>query len=219
MFGWIFAFVYLLICLAVQRWWDHHFPRAYRYDAVRKWRTSRVWLFMKAWFIIAIPMYPVIVMLGGTLFNWLTGTFFGVLALTIFGSVTLRLILPWWFEDNPAYQLLLKDGWDPFWDTWWSGLVNRDPDEVKAGQPPLCINATNFTPPSDWSDRCPNCGATQPGSWFWCWNCKLGYEDGCQKMCCPTCDMTFKEMSPGAGRTQAITCPGCGTPWFMGETH
>jgi hypothetical protein len=140
-----------------------------------------------------------------------------MLAFTIFMEVGSRLFLGWWHDNNPSYQALLADGWDPFWDTWLTGLVNRDPHEVKAGMPPLGLNPQNFTPPANWTIRCPSCGAAQPGPIFWCWNsnCRRGYENGCQKMCCPTCDMTFCESQPGAGRTMAVTCPGCNTAWNM----
>jgi hypothetical protein len=213
MFGWIFAAVYFVVLLAVQNWWDQHVPRIWRYDPVRKWRSSRMWLFFKLWIIIAIPVYPVMCwMLGASIWNWLTGTFFGTLALVIFGSIGTRVICVAMYPH--IYAQLRQDGWDPLWDSWWSGIVNRDPEEVKAGKPPLCIIVTNFTPPPSWTERCP-CGAAQPEPVFWCWNCRQGFEHGCQKMACPNCDMTFKEASPGAGRTQAITCPGCGTATFM----
>lgn len=214
MFSWIFALVYLFVLLAVQNWWNHNFPRTYRYDPVRKWRTSRMWLFFKLWIILAIPLYPVMCwMLGSPLWSWVTGTFLGTLALVIFGSIGTRIIGLALYPS--IYAQLRQDGWDPLWDTWWSGLINRDPFEVKAGQPPACINASNWTAPAEWQHQCPNCGARQPSSWFWCWNCKLGYEDGCQKMACPTCDSTFKETTPGAGRAQAIACSGCGQAWQM----
>lgn len=214
MAGWIFAAVYFVVLLAVQNWWDQHFPRTWRYDPVRKWRSGRLWLFTKLWIIIAIPLYPVICwMLGGSIWNWLTGTFLGTLALVIFGAIGTRVICMALYPQ--IYAQLRADGWDPLWDSWWSGIVNRDPEEVKAGQPPLCLRGSGWVAPNTWTDTCPNCGAKEPSSWFWCWQCGLGYEDNCQKMCCPTCDMTFKETTPGQGRMMPITCPGCGQAWQM----
>lgn len=55
MFGWIVAGFWLLICLAVQQWWDRHVPKRYRYHPVRKWRTSRTWMFLKAWLVVTMP--------------------------------------------------------------------------------------------------------------------------------------------------------------------
>lgn len=66
MFGWIFALVYLFVLLAVQSWWERHFPRTWRYDPVRKWRSSRLWLFFKLWIILALPLYPVMFWMLGS---------------------------------------------------------------------------------------------------------------------------------------------------------
>jgi hypothetical protein len=144
--------------------------------------------------------------------NAVVGVFVGMLVFTIFMEVGMRLCMGWWHSENPSYWALLRDGWDPFWDTWLMGLVNRDPDEVRAGQPPLALRRSNWTPPANWTERCPGCGAAQPGPIFWCWRCGLGYEHRCQKVLCD-CGMTFCESGPGVGRTMLVSCPGCGRPW------
>jgi hypothetical protein len=212
-FGWVFALVYFFVLLAVQNWWDRTVPRVWRYDPVRKWRSGRLWLFVKIWIIVSIPCYFVGWMIGGRLWNTLCGTFFAILILWIAGEISLRVILG---ALHPAqYQMLARDGWDCFFDTWWMGIVNRDPPEVTAGKPPLCLMGSNWAPPAAWTERCPSCGAAQPGPMFWCWHCGLGFENGRQKMCCPHCDTTFVNPQPGAGLTAPVTCPGCGTAWQM----
>jgi hypothetical protein len=213
MASWILAFVYLLILSAAERWWSRNFPRAWRYDPVRKWRTSRVKLFCKGWAILIPPVLVVILMLGGNVLNAVVGAFLGMLAFTILMEIGLRLILGWWHDSDPTYAALLRDGWDPLFDTWMTGLVNRDPVEVRAGMPPLCLRGSNWVAPTSWTERCPGCGAQQPGPIFWCWSCGRGYENGCQKMCCPDCDTTFCESQPGISRQMAVSCPGCGRAW------
>jgi hypothetical protein len=213
MWGWILAFVYLLILSAVQRWYDGNFPRTWRYDPVRKWRTSRVKLFMKAWLLLIPPSLIVMLMIGGTILNAVTGAFFGMLAFTAFMEIGLRLCMGWWHSDNSSYTALLKDGYDPFFDNFLMGIVNRDPEEARAGQPPLALRGSNWQAPSNWIDRCPSCGAAQPGPIFWCWRCGRGFEHGCQKMCCPDCDTTFCESEPGISRQMPVRCPGCGRAW------
>ena len=213
MFGWVFAFFYLIVLLAVQNWWDRHVPRAWRYDPDRKWRTSRVWLFVKIWIIATIPAYFVGWLIGGSIWNTMCGTFVAILFLWIVGEIFLRTVLN---AFHPAqYQMLVRDGWDPFWDTWWLGLVNRDPPEVTAGKPPACLLGSGWVPPAGWTDRCRGCGAAQPGPIFWCWFCSRGYEYGKQKICCPddNCNTTYCEPEPGRARQTPISCPGCGRGW------
>jgi hypothetical protein len=109
----------------------------------------------------------------------------------------------------------VADGWDPMFDTWMMGFLNRDPPEVQAGKPPLCLLGSNWKPPRSWKEKCPNCGAAQPGPIFWCWHCGKGFERGCQKMCCPDCDTTFCESAPGRGKVVPVECPGCNKCWYM----
>lgn len=56
MSGWSFAFCHLLILSAIARWCGCNIPKNYRYDAVRKWRTSRVSMLFKTRLIMAVPM-------------------------------------------------------------------------------------------------------------------------------------------------------------------
>jgi len=208
MAGWILAFAYLLILSAAQRLWDRTFPRAWRYDPVRKWRTSRVKLFLKSVLILTPPVLVVTLLVGGTILNAVTGAFFGMLAFTIFMEIGMRLCMGWWHAENPSYWALLRDGWDPAFDTSW---LNRDPPEVRAGQPPLALRGSNWVPPASWPTACPGCGARNPGPIYWCWFCGQGYEHGLAKAVCPNCDTTFCESAPGRSREMAVICPGCGT--------
>lgn len=213
MAGWILAVVYLLILAALERWWDRNFPRTWRYDPVRKWRTSRGWLFLKSVLILIPPCWIVNWIIGGTIWTALWGAFLGMLAFTIFMEIGSRLFLGWWHDGNPTYAALLRDGWDPLFDT--VGLLNGDPPEVKAGQPPLTLSGSNWVPPANWTERCPGCGAAEPSPIFWCWFCGRGYEHGCQKICCPDCDTTFCESEPGRAQQMRVICPGCGTAWWF----
>jgi hypothetical protein len=215
MVGWILAFVYLLISATLQRWWDRNVPRTWRYDAGRKWRTSRMTLFVKSWLLLIPPCWIVTLMLGGNVLNAVVGAFCGMLAFTIFMEVGMRLCLGWWHADNPSYAALLRDGYDPFFENYMMGIVNRDPDEVRAGMPPLALRGSNWAAPSSWTITCPGCGARNPGPIYWCWRCGRGYENGCQKMCCPNCDTTFCESEPGRSQEMAVTCPGCGKNSLM----
>ena len=210
MAGWILAFLYLLILSAGQRWWDRNVARTWRYDPVRKWRTPRTKLFMKAWFLLTPPAIVVTLMIGGNVLNAVVGAFLGMLAFTMFMEIGMRLCMGWWHDGNPAYAALLRDGWDPFFDTWMMGIVNRDPEEVRAGMPPLVLRGSNWQAPATWTERCPGCGAAQPGPIFWCWYCGAGYEHGCAKVVCPDCDTTFCESEPGISREMPVCCPGCG---------
>jgi hypothetical protein len=213
MFGWVFALIYFFVLLAVQNWWDSNVPRTWRYDPVRKWRSSRLRLFVKIWIIVFLPSYFVMYWFGASIWNVATGVFFAILFLWIAGAIMLRVVLGALYPAE--FQLLVRDGWSPFWDTWWMGIVNRDPPEVTAGRPPSCLMGSNFQPPATWREQCPGCGAAQPGPIYWCWFCGRGYEHGCQKTCCPDCDTTFCESQPGIGRTMPVTCPGCGKAWQM----
>ena len=197
---------------SVQRWWDCTFPRTWRYDPVRKWRTSRVTLFCKGWAILIPPAVVVSLMVGGSVLNAVIGAFIGMIGFTIFMKIGMRLCMGWWHSENPSYWALLRDGWDPAFDTSW---LNRDPPEVKAGQPPLALRGSNWAAPASWTEKCRGCGAAQPGPIFWCWRCGRGYEHGCQKTTC-TCGMTFCESEPGRSRQMAVSCPGCGKAWQMG---
>lgn len=212
MAGWILAFVYLMVLSAIQRWWDRNIARTWRYDPVRKWRTSRVKLFMKAWLLLIPPSLVVTLMIGGSVLNAVVGALIGMLAFTIFMEVGMRVCMGWWHSENPTYWALLRDGWDPAFDTCW---LNRDPPEVKAGQPPLALRGSNWVPPASWTERCPGCGAAQPSPIFWCWNCGRGYENGgCRKMLCD-CGVTFVEPQPGVSRQMPVSCPGCGRSWWF----
>jgi hypothetical protein len=214
MLGWILAFVYLLIMSAIQRWWDRNVSRTWRYDPVRKWRTSRATLFCKGWAILIPPVLIVTLMIGGNVLNAVVGAFVGMLVFTLFMEVGSRLLLGWWHDGDPGYQALIRDGFDPFWDLWLMGIVNRDPEEVRAGMPPLALRGSSWQAPTNWVNRC-SCGAQQPGPIFWCWFCGRGYEHGCQKICCPDCDTTFCESEPGRAQQMRVTCPGCGTAWWF----
>lgn len=211
MTGWILAFVYLLILSAVQRWCDRNFPRTWRYDPVRKWRTARGWLFLKGWLLLIPPSLVVTLIIGGSVLNAVMGAFFGMLAFTIFMEIGMRLCMGWWHSENPTYWALLRDGWDPAFDTSW--FLNRDPEEVRAGQPPLALRGSNWLPPSSWNVKCPACGARQPEPAFWCWFCARGFEHGCQKCVCSDCDTTFCESKPGISREMPVRCPGCHRSW------
>lgn len=211
--GWIFAFLYLLVLSAIQRWWDRNVPRTWRYDPVRKWRTSRVKLFIKGVLLLIPPILVVTVMLGGSVLNAVMGAFFGMLGFTIFMETGSRLFLGWWHTDNPAYAALLRDGWDPVFDVSW--FLNRDPEEVRAGQPPLALRGSNWVPPANWTERCPGCGASQPGPIFWCFFCGRGFEHRAQKVLCD-CGVTFCESEPGISREMPVSCPGCGRSWKFG---
>ena len=213
MLGWILAFVYLLILSALQRWWSRTFPRTWRYDSRRKWRTSRLWLFVKGWLLLIPPVLVVILMIGGNVMNAVVGAFFGMLAFTIFMEIGLRLCLGWWHGNDSSYTALLRDGYDPFFDHFMNGIVNRDPEEVRAGQPPLALRGSNWVAPASWTTTCPGCGGKNPGPIFWCWFCGRGYEHGRQKICCPDCDTTFCESEPGRSRQMAVSCPGCRRCW------
>ena len=218
MAGWVLAGIYLLVVYNINKKWRASHPQQYTYDPVRKWRTSRGKLFLKAWLLIFVPPALVVTFLvGGNLFNAILGAFLGAAVFAAFMMVMGRLLLGWWYGNDPTYSSLRRDGWDPFWDTWCMGLINNDPEEVRAGQPPKGMQS--FTPPTNWSVKCPNCGAAQPGPIFWCHQCGLGYENGCEKTTCPDCNTTFVESEPGKGRTMAVTCPGCGKAWFMPSYH
>ena len=132
MCGWICAFVYLLLFSAVQRWWRRNVPRTYRYSHGRKWRTSRVKLFLKTWIVLLIPIYGILGLLGGPLWVVLASTFCWLLAFVIVGEILIRLAMGWWHDGDAGYQALLRDGWDPFFDASLFGLLNGDPDEVLA---------------------------------------------------------------------------------------
>ena len=212
MAGWILAFVYLLILSALQRRWDRTVPRVWRYDPVRKWRTSRVKLFLKGVLILIPPVLVVILMIGGNVLNAVVGAFLGMLAFTIFMEVGSRFALGWWHGDDPTYAALLRDGYDPFWDNWMMGLVNRDPEEVRAGMPPLALRGSSWVAPASWNVKCPACGARNPGPVYWCFNCGRGYEAFCRKVMCD-CGMTFCESKPGRSLEMPVTCPGCGRSW------
>jgi hypothetical protein len=174
-------------------------------------------LFIKGWLILIPPSLVVTLMIGGNVLNAVMGAFFGMLAFTIFMEVGMRLCLGWWHADNPAYQALLNDGWDPVFDVSW--FLNRDPEEVRAGQPPLALRGSNWMAPSSWTTTCPGCGARNPGPIFWCWRCGLGYENGCQKICCLNCDTTFCESERGKGSLMPVTFPGCGRTWNMNSVY
>jgi hypothetical protein len=211
MFSWIFALVYLVLVVAIQNWWDRHMPRHYRYSHGRKWRVSRTWLVFKMWILISIPLVPFFWFLGFETEPVLWGTFGAVAGLAAFSWIGCRIVGEAFYGAD--YRALIADGWDPMFDTWALGFLNRDPFEVRAGQPPLALRGSNWQPPRHWKEKCPGCGAAQPGPYFWCWRCGLGFEHGCQKMCCPDCDMTFCESRPSVSRKMPVTCPGCGKAW------
>ena len=122
-----------------------------------------------------------------------------------------RLVLGWWHSDDPTYAALIRDGFDPFWDApWLMGIVNRDPEEVRAGMPPSALRGSNWVPPANWTERCPGCGARNPGQTYWCWFCARGFEHGSEKAVCPSCDTTLLESAPGRSREMLVICPGCG---------
>ena len=214
---WIFAGLYLLVFMAVQRWWRRNVGHTYHYSHGRKWRTSRVWLFIKTWIVVSIPIYGILGLLGGPGWVVFGSTFVYLLGFVIVGEIFIRLAMGWWHDGDAGYDALCRDGYDCFFDSGIMGLLNGDPDEVLAGQPPRALLGSNWAAPANWTDQCPNCGARQPGPIFWCWHCGLGYEHRCQKMCCPDCNRTFCEAQPGIGRTLAITCPGCGKAWQFPE--
>lgn len=217
MFGWMFAFVYAVVLLAFFNWWDRHVPRRYRYSHRRKWRANRLVLFFKTVVIAGVAIYPLVWLLGFEWQSFALGIVGGVGFLVAFCWIGCRLVGAALFGNDPGYRALIADGFDPFWDTYMPGVINRDPEEVRAGKPPLVLLGSNFCPPASWKDRCPACGAAQPEPVFWCFACGFGFENGCRKIVCPApdCGMTFKESSPGRSREVPVTCPGCGKSWWF----
>lgn len=217
MFGWIVAFIVIIIWVILQAIWRSIFGRGkYRWHGHRRWRTPRWVMVLKLFVVAFLLVFPITFLhppgiqdtADGVKFSLMlaaiVNVFFWGLGWIIVTSLNMLVC-------GPEYvAVIFREGGDLFFDLMGPPL-NNDCEAVTDGGPPPDISPQNFTPPSSWTDTCPTCGQKQPGPIFWCWNCKTGWNHNRLKFKCPGCEKLFVESSPGDSREYGeFACTTCG---------